>query len=215
MRISVLNILEATGVVLLDGYEKLERADDKRLTAVLLALAGVPGPRAEIVPSTDPIPRAAWSAATFVVKFPYGGHGNLVRRTTAADAAATAQELWREGIRFSLLAQPYLPEGRSTVRVVVMDGRIVWAAIETAAPTDWRSNGPAGGSSMRARLDDHDREGAVALEAIAALGLTYGSVDMVLTESGPTVLEVNSSAGVADAAMAEALISGLRRPNPP
>ena len=212
-RYATVRLFEAAGIGMLDGYEQCERADDKRLTAAILARAHVESPRSEILPIGDFRPRSAWASEGFVLKYPFGGHGRLVRRVAPGAGAAAAADLYAAaaaGPARNLLAQEYLPAGHTIYRVVVLNGSIIWAAQEMARSDDWRTNGPTGGSSTRV---DHRTLGAIgktATAAMAAVGLCYGSVDLTEDRMGrPSVLEVNAAAGIADADMAEALMVGL------
>ena len=92
-----------------------------------------------------------------------------------------------------LLFQRFVQEaaGRD-VRVYVVGGQAVAAILREGPPGNFRSN-VAGGGFARAHRLTTDEE-ALALSACNALGLDFGGVDLLLSNEGPLVCEVNSNA---------------------
>ena len=111
-------------------------------------------------------------------------------------AARLAWKGWTLDLRRALLGQgtrEFQPLVRD-VRALVVGGRVV-AAMQRQAPLgQFRANLHRGGSA-RAFAPDLAVE-AAALAATAALGLDVAGVDLLLTASGPLVLEVNASPGL-------------------
>ena len=95
----------------------------------------------------------------------------------------------------NILVQEFIKEaGGSDIRAFVVGNRVVAAMERTAAPGDFRSNVHRGGSARRIRLTPEER--ATAKRAAKILGLTVAGVDLMRSNHGPVVLEVNSSPGM-------------------
>ena len=93
------------------------------------------------------------------------------------------------------LVQGFVKEaaGRD-LRVLVVGGRVVAAMERRAAAGDFRANIHQGGSAVKIKLTPQEKR--VALAAAKAVGLSVAGVDLLRGESGPLVLEVNSSPGL-------------------
>jgi len=168
-------------------------ADDKASTAVQLAMASLPQ-----VPST--VCSLDWERALavadeirypVVIKRTHGAQGRWVRRARQAASLAKAfHELEAEGPG-ALVVQPEVADcyGRS-IRAVVTGGHLLAATVRTAAGDDWRSN-VAGGATQHL-VDLTPDEKKLAEDAARAVGLGHAGIDMLRTERGPLVLEINS-----------------------
>ncbi len=95
----------------------------------------------------------------------------------------------------NILVQEFVKEAKgSDVRCLVVGGRVVAAMLRQAAPGDFRSNLHRGGTAEVAKLTLKERRTAV--KAAKALGLNVAGVDLLRSDRGPVVLEVNSSPGL-------------------
>ncbi|MEY7847886.1 RimK family alpha-L-glutamate ligase [Natrarchaeobius sp. A-rgal3] len=81
------------------------------------------------------------------------------------------------------------------VRVYVVDGEVISAMYRYAPDNDWRTNVALGGSVESAIDDLPDEVREMAQRAADAIGLDYAGVDLVESEEGWFVLEVNPTAG--------------------
>lgn len=94
-----------------------------------------------------------------------------------------------------VLVQEFIAEAKGEdVRVFVVDGQVVGAMKRVARSGDFRSNLHQGGVAYHVRLTDIGE--AVALAAARALGLGVAGVDILESDRGPLVLEVNASPGL-------------------
>jgi ribosomal protein S6--L-glutamate ligase len=84
-------------------------------------------------------------------------------------------------------------EGRD-LRALVVEGRVVAAMERKAAAGEFRANIHQGGEAAKVRLTPAERKAAVA--AARAVGLSVAGVDLLRSESGPVVIEVNASPGL-------------------
>ncbi|MGD2059516.1 MAG: 30S ribosomal protein S6--L-glutamate ligase, partial [Acidimicrobiia bacterium] len=84
--------------------------------------------------------------------------------------------------------------GGSDIRAFVVGGKVVAAMRRQGAPGDFRSNLHRGGSAEVTKLTPSERSTAV--RAAKAVGLAVAGVDLLQSDQGPMVLEVNSSPGL-------------------
>jgi len=99
------------------------------------------------------------------------------------------------GMNVNLLVQEYIEEaGGADIRAFVVGGEVVGAMKRQGAEGDFRSNLHQGGSAVAYKLNR--KEKATALAAAKAMGLGVCGVDMILSNRGPLVMEVNSSPGL-------------------
>jgi ribosomal protein S6--L-glutamate ligase len=82
----------------------------------------------------------------------------------------------------------------NNIRAFVVDGKVVGAMKRTAKEGEFRSNLHRGGTAEIVKLSRKERETAIA--AARAMGLTVAGVDMLPSDRGPLILEVNSSPGL-------------------
>ncbi|MFC4242356.1 RimK family alpha-L-glutamate ligase [Gryllotalpicola reticulitermitis] len=100
-----------------------------------------------------------------------------------------------QSARQNVLIQRFIGESRgSDVRALVVGDRVVAAMRRTAKGGEFRSNVHRGGSVERVELDEEYARTAV--RAAQIMGLKVAGVDMLESELGPLVMEVNSSPGL-------------------
>ncbi|MCZ7588332.1 MAG: ATP-grasp domain-containing protein [Gaiella sp.] len=189
-------VLERRGGRVLNTAAGLLAAHDKLRTTKLLRAGGLPQPRSAWVRTAgDPVPLPA----PLVVKPRFGSWGVDVHRCeTDAEARRLLVRLrdrpWFR--RHGALVQELVPPAGRDLRVLVAAGKVIGAAVRTAAPGEWRTNVSLGGRKKRAEAGP--RSEALALAAAAAVGCDLAAVDLLPTEDGPVVLEVNAAADFDD-----------------
>jgi ribosomal protein S6--L-glutamate ligase len=100
-----------------------------------------------------------------------------------------------QSARQNVLIQRYIREAQgSDVRALVVGDRVVAAMRRTAKGGEFRSNVHRGGSVERVDLDEETSR--VAVRAAQIMGLKVAGVDMLESDDGPLVMEVNSSPGL-------------------
>jgi ribosomal protein S6--L-glutamate ligase len=80
------------------------------------------------------------------------------------------------------------------IRAFVIGDRVVASMRRNAAPGEFRSNLHRGGSAEKIRLTPEERSTAV--RTVKAMGLRVAGVDMLRSNHGPVIMEVNSSPGL-------------------
>lgn len=129
-----------------------------------------------------------------IVKLPEGTHGHGVM---LAESKYELENLIRrhQHPKKKLLLQKFIPESKGEdLRAIVVNGKVVASMKRKARPGEFRSNLHLGGSSIHVKLDS--REEATAIAAAKALKLEVAGVDMLQSDSGPLILEVNPSPGL-------------------
>lgn len=168
-------------------------ADDKAATAERLAAAGIAQVATTICPSDLGLLTTLAGDVGFpvVIKRTHGAQGRWVRRADDPAALKTAfDELLAEGPT-ALILQPEVVEARGrSIRVVLTGGRVRAVTERTAGFAEWRSN-IAGGANQRP-VELTSAESEMALAAASALGLRHAGIDLLRTNAGPVVLEVNA-----------------------
>ncbi|MCK5917400.1 MAG: RimK family alpha-L-glutamate ligase, partial [Cocleimonas sp.] len=99
------------------------------------------------------------------------------------------------GLKANILVQEYIEEARGAdIRCFVIGGRVVAAMERRAKAGEFRSNLHRGGSSKLIKITPEERSTAVRSAKI--LGLNVAGVDILRSNHGPVVMEVNSSPGL-------------------
>ncbi len=101
------------------------------------------------------------------------------------------------GLDAHFLVQEFVKKaGGSDIRAFVVNGKVVGSIMRTAAAGDFRSNVHQGGFVKMVRLSKEERR--FAIRAAKILKLDVLGVDILRSDSGPKILEINSSPGLAE-----------------
>ncbi len=129
-----------------------------------------------------------------VVKLLEGTQGIGVVLAETRSAARSVISAFRQ-LNADILVQQFIKEARGADLRAFVVGRRVVAAMKRQAPDgEFRSNLHAGGTAHKVRLTP--TEIGYAVKATRALGLNVAGVDMLRSDQGPLVIEVNSSPGL-------------------
>lgn len=187
---------EATGAWCLNGSVGIQRSRDKLRSHQLLAKKGIGLPRTAFAhhpDSADDLVRAV-GGPPVIVKLLEGTQGVGVVLCETKKAAESVIQAFR-GMKAYLLVQEFVQEaGGADVRMFVVGDRVVASMVRQGAEGEFRSNLHRGGHAAATKITPDERKTAVA--ACKALGLRVGGVDVLRSDRGPLVLEVNSSPGL-------------------
>lgn len=129
-----------------------------------------------------------------VIKLLEGTQGIGVVLAETKKAAQSVVEAFY-GLNADILVQEFIKEaGGADIRAFVIDGRVVGAMKRQGAEGEFRSNLHRGGTSSVIKLSREEKR--TAIEAAKVMGLKVAGVDMLQSERGPLILEVNSSPGL-------------------
>lgn len=193
---AVVRQFQTMGVYTLVTAEAIGRSRDKLRALQLLAREGIGLPVtafARSVKDTDSVIDLV-GGAPLIIKLVEGTQGSGVVLAETKKAAQSVIDAFRQ-LDANILVQEYIKEaGGSDVRSIVVGGRVVASMVRNAAPGEFRSNLHRGGSAEATKLTTKERRTAV--KAAKSLGLDVAGVDMLRSDRGPLVLEVNSSPGL-------------------
>jgi len=82
----------------------------------------------------------------------------------------------------------------SDLRLFVIGGKVVASMMRSSSEDDFRSNLHAGGKATKVKITQEEKR--IAKKAVKAMGLNVAGVDILRSNNGPKVLEVNSSPGL-------------------
>lgn len=129
-----------------------------------------------------------------VIKLLEGTQGIGVVLAETKKAATSVIEAFY-GLNANILVQEFIKEaGGADIRAFVVNGKVIGAMKRQGGEGEFRSNLHRGGTSSRIRLSKEYRQAAVT--AAKAMGLNVAGVDMLESDRGPLILEVNSSPGL-------------------
>lgn len=194
--IAVLRQFEMMGAWTLNGSIAIERSRDKLRSLQVLAAEGLGMPRTSIAHSSALVAEALAhvGGAPAVIKSLEGTQGLGVGIVESERSARSVIEAFRAQ-DVNILIQEFIEEaGNSDIRAIVVGDRAVAAMRRTGADGDFRSNLHRGGGAEAHELTDEERSTAV--RAAQALGLNVCGVDMLPSDRGPVIMEVNSSPGL-------------------
>lgn len=193
---AVVRQFEMMNVYSVNESVAISRSRDKLRSLQLLARKGIGLPVTGFAQSTqythDLIDQVG--GAPLVVKLLEGTQGIGVVLAETSKAAESVIEAFR-GLKAEILVQEYIQEAKGAdLRCFVIGDKVVAAMMRQGAEGEFRSNIHRGGSATVARLTPEERSTAVRSAKI--MGLNVAGVDILRSNHGPVVMEVNSSPGL-------------------
>ena len=192
---AVIRQFETIGTYCVNGSAGITASRDKLHAHQVLASKriGMPTTAFAASPKDTSNLMALVGTAPLIVKLLESTQGKGVVLAETKKAAESVIDAFR-GLKANFLVQDFVKEAAGEdIRCLVIAGKVVAAMKRTGADGDFRSNLHRGGSAKVVRISKEERETAV--RAARAFGLGKAGVDLLRSESGPKVLEVNSSPG--------------------
>ena len=193
---AVVRQFEMIGVYPLNESQAITRSRDKLRCLQLLARRGIGLPVTSFAHSTKDIEGliGVVGGPPLVVKLLEGTQGIGVVLAETPSAATSVIEAFR-GLDANILVQEFISEaGGSDIRCFVVGERVAAAMMRQCAEGEFRSNLHRGGIAERVKLTPEER--ATAVRAAKAMGLRVAGVDLLRSNHGPVIMEVNSSPGL-------------------
>ena len=195
---AIVRQLEMQGVYTISSSIAINRSRDKLRSLQLLAKAGVGIPKTIVSRNStdidDLIDKAGGTPV--IIKLARGTHGNgvvLAESKKAAKSVLQAFYLTNED-GTNVLLQEFIKESAGTdIRAFVVGSRVVASMQRQSLDDDFRSNLHKGGEGTRIKLTYEEKK--MAVKAAKAMGLNVAGVDLMRSERGPLILEVNASPG--------------------
>ncbi len=193
---AVVRQFEMMGVFTPNESQAISRSRDKLRCLQLLAREGIGLPVTGFAHSTKDIDGLinTVGGAPLVIKLLEGTQGIGVVLAETDQAATSVIEAFR-GLNANILVQEFIAEAKgSDLRCFVVGERVVASMKRQAVEGEFRSNLHRGGTADQVKLTPEERSTAV--RAAKTMGLKVAGVDLLRSNHGPVVMEVNSSPGL-------------------
>ena len=196
---AIVRQFEMQGVFTTTSSIALVRSRDKLRSMQLLARAGVGIPKTVfsrgVTTDIDELIEGL-GGTPVVIKLARGTHGNgVVLAETKKAAKSVLQAFYvMDDDGTNIMLQEFIEESAGTdIRAFIVNGKVVASMKRQSLDDDFRSNLHQGGEGTLVKLTDEERK--VAQKAARAMGLSICGVDMLRSNKGPLVMEVNASPG--------------------
>ncbi|MCE7063573.1 MULTISPECIES: 30S ribosomal protein S6--L-glutamate ligase [Dyadobacter] len=193
---AVVRQLELMKVFTTVKSQAILRSRDKLRSMQVLAKAGIDIPKTVFAKNPSQVNELIHlvGGPPVVIKLLEGTQGvGVVLAETIKAAKSTIEAFY--GLRANFLIQEYIAESKGAdIRAFVIGNKVIAAMRRQGADGDFRSNLHRGGQGSLVELTPEEEETAVA--AAKALGVKIAGVDMLQSDRGPLVMEVNSSPGL-------------------
>lgn len=194
-RVDVLHALSLAGIPLVNSPRSVELAADKTFSSVLFSLNGIPTPPTIVIESIeDGLKGFEELGGDVVVKPMFGSQGRGIdRATTKVEALRIFQDRLKNDQ--VIYMQKFIPcmkdDAFYDIRVFVIGSEVVAAMYRVN--TSWKTNIHAGGRPEPCILTPELEELSIRVSKI--IGCEVAGIDIIETEEGPYVLEINSVPG--------------------
>ena len=195
---AIVRQLEMQGVYTVSSSIAISRSRDKLRSMQLLAKSGIGIPKTVVSRNTTDIDDLLeqLGGTPVIIKLARGTHGNgvvLAETKKAAKSVLQAFYLTNDD-GTNILLQEFVKESAGTdIRAFVVGSRVVASMKRQSLDDDFRSNLHKGGEGTTVKLTEEEKK--VAVKAAKAMGLNIAGVDMMRSDRGPLILEVNASPG--------------------
>lgn len=193
---AVVRQFEMMDVFTANESQAISRSRDKLRCLQILSKRGVGLPVSGFAHSTKDIEGLVGivGGAPLVIKLLEGTQGIGVVLAETHQAATSVIEAFR-GLKANILVQEFIAEAKGAdLRCFVVGGKVIASMKRQGAPGEFRSNLHRGGNAGKVKLSPEER--LTAVQAAKAMGLRIAGVDLLRSNHGPVVMEVNSSPGL-------------------
>ena len=193
---AVLRQFEITGVYCVNESIAINRARDKLRALQILSKKKIGLPTTAFAHSTTKIEDLLnlVGGAPLVIKLLEGTQGRGVVLAETQNAAESVIEAFR-GLSAHFLVQEFIKEAEGTdIRCFVIGDKVVASMQRKSKEGEFRSNLHRGGTASQIKITPEER--SIAVRAAKAMGLNVSGVDLMRSNNGPVVLEVNSTPGL-------------------
>ncbi|MCE2789543.1 MAG: RimK family alpha-L-glutamate ligase [Saprospiraceae bacterium] len=193
---AVIRQFENRGVFTTLGSDPLLKVRDKFTCLQLLEGQGIQIPKTIFIAHSETIPAMLRHIRPYpvIIKLVSGTQGmGVMLAETEQNAISILEAFHATGEK--VMVQQFIGEAKGQdIRAFVINGKVVAAMKRIARPGEFRSNLHRGGTSVSIRLTSAEEETAV--RSASSLGLSIAGIDMLQSNDGPLVLEVNASPGL-------------------
>ncbi|MBF2057464.1 MAG: 30S ribosomal protein S6--L-glutamate ligase [Cyanobacterium sp. T60_A2020_053] len=193
---AVVRQFEVMGVFSANESQAISRSRDKLRCVQILAKEGIGLPVTGFAHDTEDIDGLIETVggAPLVIKLLEGTQGIGVVLAETYQAAKSVIQAFR-GLNANILVQEFIKEaGGADIRCFVVGNKVVAAMKRQGPEGEFRSNLHRGGKAEKIKLTPEER--STAIRSAKAMGLRIAGVDLLRSNHGPVVMEVNSSPGL-------------------
>ena len=193
---AVVRQFELMNVFSTNESQAISRSRDKLRSMQILAREGVGLPVTGFAHATQDIDGLIETVggAPLVIKLLEGTQGIGVVLAETYQAAKSVIEAFR-GLDANILVQEFIKEAKGAdLRCFVIGEQVIAAMKRQGAEGEFRSNLHRGGNAIEIDLSAEEHE--TAIRAAKAMGLRVAGVDLLRSNHGPVVMEINSSPGL-------------------
>ncbi|WP_345874950.1 30S ribosomal protein S6--L-glutamate ligase [Shewanella algae] len=193
---AVVRQFEMMATYTLNSSMGISRSRDKLRSMQLLSRKGIGLPVTGFANKPSDIPDLIdmVGGAPLVIKLLEGTQGIGVVLAETRKAAESVIEAFM-GLKANIMVQEYIKEAQGAdIRCFVLGDKVIAAMKRQALPGEFRSNLHRGGTATLVKLSPEER--SIAVRAAKTMGLNVAGVDILRSNHGPVVMEVNSSPGL-------------------
>jgi len=194
---AVVRQFELMGVFSAVNSQAIVRSRDKLRSLQILSKAGLGMPKTACTNFSKGGEKQLVEhvgGAPLIIKLLEGTQGLGVVLAETKKAGQSVIEAFH-GLKARIIVQEFIKEAKGAdIRAFIVNGKVVGAMKRQGAEGEFRSNLHRGGKATVIKLSPAEKKAA--LGAAKALGLDIAGVDMLQSDRGPLILEVNSSPGL-------------------
>ena len=193
---AVVRQFEMAGLYTINRSKAITRSRDKLKSLQILAREGIGLPVTGFANHTADIDGMidTVEGTPLVIKLLEGTQGKGVVLAETKKGASSVLSAFRQ-LKANILVQEFIKEANGKdIRALVIGDEVVGAMERTAPDGDFRANLHLGGAGKEVVLTD--KEKTIAVKAAKKLGLSVAGVDLIRSNRGLLVIEVNSSPGL-------------------
>ncbi|MEM3823600.1 MAG: RimK family alpha-L-glutamate ligase [Candidatus Bathyarchaeia archaeon] len=190
-RMDVLYRLQRLGMLIVNPPEAIEHCVDKYDILAILEENGIPVPRTAVTENVDEALKAFNELGGDVVVKPiFGSRGMGSTRVNDPEIASTIFKAiaFYHGV---IYLQEFVPHGSSDIRAFVVGDNVVAAMRRVAC--SWKTNYSQGARPEAIELEENLEE--MAIKSAKLLDCSVAGVDILESQRGPLIVEVNSQPG--------------------
>ena len=190
-QMDVLHKLWRLGLPVINQPSAIEKAVDKYYALALLEESRIPIPKTVITESvSDALKAFRVFGGEAIVKPVFGSRGIGAARISDVDVAERVFRTLRF-YRHVIYVQEFIPHGKRDIRTFIIAGKVVASMYRVS--NSWKTNVSQGAAAVRANLAEQTEK--LACDAAKVIGCEIAGVDIMESEAGLVVNEVNSQPG--------------------
>lgn len=190
---TILRQFQSMHIFTTDNARSLELGRDKLMCTQRLLKYNVPFPTTGYAHSTEDFDNIIKMAGgvPLIIKLVEGTEGVGVFLAENKKHAINLLKTFKQ-LSVPLIVQEFIEESAGTdIRAFVVGGEIVASMERVSSDGDFRANIALGGHSQNLELTDLEKE--ITLNAVKAIGINIAGVDLIRSDKGPLVIEINTA----------------------